>query len=97
MSEDTKSTHFDVSSGLKLVLGRVLITDNGIAIFELVKNASDAETSQVDIYFNNNMILVEDNRYGREIKCPRYTQVGNAMPSLMAEAIGEQIIGLTEQ
>lgn len=33
----------------------------------------------------------------RKIECPRYTQVGNAVPPLMAEAIGELIIGLTEQ
>lgn len=33
--------HFSVSSGIKSILGRDLITNNGIAIFELVKNSFD--------------------------------------------------------
>ena len=31
---------------------------------------------------------------GRKIACPRYTQVGNAVPPLLAEAIGETLKGL---
>ena len=31
---------------------------------------------------------------GRRKACPRYTQVGNAVPPLLAEAIGETLIGL---
>ena len=45
------SLHFDVSSGLKTVLGSELITDDEVAIFELVKNSFDAEASHVDLYF----------------------------------------------
>ena len=35
---ETKTLTFDVSTGLKRVLGRELITDDEVAIFELVKN-----------------------------------------------------------
>ncbi len=44
---------FKVSSGLKNILGRELITDKLIAIFELVKNSYDAGASRVDITLNN--------------------------------------------
>jgi hypothetical protein len=37
--------HFDVSTGLKRVIGRDLITDDEVAIFELVKNSFDAGAS----------------------------------------------------
>lgn len=31
---------------------------------------------------------------GRRVSCPRYTQVANAVPPLLAEAIGETLVGL---
>ena len=31
---------------------------------------------------------------GRRVACPRYTQVGNAVPPLLAEAIGETLASL---
>ena len=40
----TSKLHFDVSSGLKSVLGSELITDDDVAIFELVKNSFDADS-----------------------------------------------------
>ena len=40
---------FKVSSGLKNILGRDLITSDNIAILELVKNSYDAHATKVDI------------------------------------------------
>lgn len=56
--------HFDVSSGLKTVLGRELITDDEVAIFELVKNSFDAGATRVDIYFDTEQIVISDNGVG---------------------------------
>lgn len=56
--------HFDVSSGLKSVLGSELITDDEVAIFELVKNSFDANAKRVDLYFGNDQIVVADDGIG---------------------------------
>lgn len=60
---------FKISSGLKRIIGRDLITDDYIAVFELVKNAYDAYASRVDIYFlnlkdNEPKIVITDNGKG---------------------------------
>jgi signal transduction histidine kinase len=44
---------FRVSSGLKNIIGKDLITDDFIAIFELVKNSYDAHATKVLIEFEN--------------------------------------------
>ncbi|KWE82515.1 sensor histidine kinase [Burkholderia ubonensis] len=64
MSEKTSNLHFDVSTGLKRVLGRELITDDEVAIFELVKNSFDAGADTVHLYFGNDRIVVADNGSG---------------------------------
>lgn len=56
--------HFDVSTGLKRVLGRELITDDEVAIFELVKNSFDAGADSVQLYFGDDMIVIADNGSG---------------------------------
>jgi signal transduction histidine kinase len=56
--------HFDVSTGLKRVLGRELITDDEVAIFELVKNSFDAGADTVHLHFGNDRIVVADNGSG---------------------------------
>lgn len=42
---------FRVSSALKTIIGRELITDDFVAVFELVKNAFDAHARHVEIRF----------------------------------------------
>lgn len=56
--------NFKVSSHLKSVIGRDLITDDFVAIFELVKNSFDANASEVDIYFCEDQIVIVDNGKG---------------------------------
>ncbi|MDP1811730.1 MAG: ATP-binding protein [Sediminibacterium sp.] len=45
--------NFRISSGLKDLIGNELITDNNIAVFELVKNSFDAGAKKVTIRFEN--------------------------------------------
>lgn len=61
-----RTLHFDVTSGLKSVLGSDLITDDEVAIFELVKNSFDAEAKLVQIYFDTNQIVIADNGIGMD-------------------------------
>tara|TARA_R110001599_G_scaffold22110_2_gene82049 strand:+ start:970 stop:3324 length:2355 start_codon:yes stop_codon:yes gene_type:complete len=61
---DKGNLHFDVSTGLKRVLGRELITDDEVAIFELVKNSFDAGADNVHLYFGEDMIVIADNGSG---------------------------------
>jgi len=43
--------HFKISTGLKDLLGQDLITNEFIAVFELVKNSFDAHSNEVYIVF----------------------------------------------
>lgn len=56
--------HFKISSALKNLIGKDLITDDFVAIFELVKNAFDAYASNVSILFLANRIVIADNGKG---------------------------------
>jgi len=49
----TEQLQFKISSELKSIIGRELITDDFIAIFELVKNSYDAGARKVEIIFKN--------------------------------------------
>jgi signal transduction histidine kinase len=60
----TEELHFDVSTGLKRVLGRELITDDEVAIFEMVKNSFDASADTVHIHFADDQVVVADNGSG---------------------------------
>lgn len=57
----TTELFFDVSTGLKRVIGRDLITDDEVAVFELVKNSFDASAQTVQLYFETDtMVIVDD-------------------------------------
>jgi signal transduction histidine kinase len=66
----TKNIRFKISSGLKNLIGRELITDELIAIFELVKNSFDAHATTVTLTFENlldignSKITITDNGKG---------------------------------
>lgn len=63
-NQATEQLYFRVSTGLKTVLGSELITDEQVAIFELVKNSFDADATRVDLYFDDNQIVIADNGVG---------------------------------
>jgi len=55
---------FDIKTGMKNIIGRDLITDDFIAIYELVKNSYDAYADYVKITFNKDEIIIADNGKG---------------------------------
>lgn len=55
---------FKVSSALKDLIGKDLITNDNVAIFELVKNSYDAYATKVEITFNEDSIIIADNGKG---------------------------------
>lgn len=57
-------SRFKVSSGLKDIIGRDLIFESNIAVFELVKNSFDARAKRVDIIFDTDRIVIKDNGKG---------------------------------
>jgi len=63
--------YFKISSALKNLIGSDLITDNFVAVFELVKNSFDARATEVkitfeDIYTKNAKIIIQDNGKGMD-------------------------------
>ena len=56
--------HFKVSTGLKDLIGRDLITDDFVAVFELVKNAFDAGATKTRLTFATDTITISDNGKG---------------------------------
>lgn len=69
--------YFKISSGLKNLIGSELITDNFVAVFELVKNSFDANATEVkiifeNIYSENAKIIIQDNGKGMD-----YTDLKN--------------------
>ena len=60
------SDKFRISSYLKDIIGRDLVTNEYVAIFELVKNSFDAKASKVNIEFEPDQcrIFISDNGHG---------------------------------
>lgn len=57
---------FRISSALKNIIGGDLITDEYIAVFELVKNSYDAHAKQVVITFEKDKIIITDDGKGMD-------------------------------
>ncbi len=69
MNKKNKELSFRISSGLKNLIGRDLISDKYIAVFELVKNSYDAGASKVLITMEKSneksaRIIISDNGCG---------------------------------
>lgn len=69
MTNKNNTLSFRVSAGLKNIIGRDLISDKYIAVFELVKNSYDAGASKVNISFiksknGKSQIVISDNGCG---------------------------------
>jgi signal transduction histidine kinase len=63
---------FKVSSALKNIIGKDLITNEFIAVFELVKNSFDAHAKQVDVTFkdlktSSPKLIIQDNGKGMDL------------------------------
>jgi hypothetical protein len=55
---------FRVSANLKRIIGRDLITDDYVALFELVKNSYDAGARRVTLHFEGDRIVIIDDGAG---------------------------------
>ena len=62
-----ENLEFRISSGLKNIIGKDLITDDFIAVFELVKNSYDAYANDVDIIISEDEITIADNGNGMSL------------------------------
>lgn len=62
--QETPAHHFVVDSGLKNIIGQELITNDFVAIYELVKNCLDAHASKVDLVIENDLIIIADDGKG---------------------------------
>ncbi len=71
-SPNQKQLQFKVSTALKSIIGKDLINDKYIAVFELVKNAYDAGAKRVDIIFENvnlsdSRLIIKDDGKGMSL------------------------------
>lgn len=64
MNTESGPLHFRISSALKDIIGQDLITNDFVAVFELVKNSFDAHAERVDIVFDGERIWIVDDGKG---------------------------------
>jgi len=64
IEQEIPDHHFVVDSGLKNIIGQELITNDFVAIYELVKNSLDAHASKVDLVIENDLIIIADDGKG---------------------------------
>lgn len=62
-----KKLEFKVSSAIKSIVGKDLITSDYVAIFEIVKNSFDANAKYVQIIFEDDSITIADNGKGMSL------------------------------
>ena len=64
-----ETVNFNVSSALKDLIGRELITNDYVAVFELVKNSFDAKANNIKVIFDlqKEMIIIEDDGVGMSL------------------------------
>ena len=69
----TLQEHFEISAHLKDIIGRDLVTNQFVAVFELVKNAFDAHATRVDIGFDldHSRLWIVDDGKGMDAKTIR--------------------------
>ncbi|KZK96430.1 DNA mismatch repair protein MutL [Pseudovibrio sp. Ad5] len=60
----SEQVYFKTSAGVKDIVGRDLITNDFVAVFELVKNSFDALASRVDVVIEDEVIYIVDNGKG---------------------------------
>lgn len=58
---------FKVSSALKSIVGKDLITNDYVAIFEIVKNSFDALATYVTLTFEDDSLIIADNGKGMSL------------------------------
>jgi len=63
----SENLEFRISSGLKDIIGKDLITDDFIAVFELVKNSYDAFAKNVVITIEDDKITIADDGKGMSL------------------------------
>lgn len=64
--EGDSGFRFKISSQLKNIIGKDLILDDYVGIFELVKNSYDAHAKNVKILFSEDKIIIKDDGKGMD-------------------------------